>query len=179
MCTMGVEERLGELEEENGVGVWDWGWSPMERLSGCVKDRSMEELRWQSMDPAFLLSEVIVEAEVVEMEANKAFRSAVLKTAIAAGSALKQQQRARRAAASAVDTDSKTTKKSGHSNSIPGCYSDQRTARAWASAVMKRNSLTKRKTTSSTPDLSLVVNGASNPVFGDRKQIDRAKDEGL
>jgi hypothetical protein len=129
------------------------------------------------MDPEFLLSEVIVEAEVVEMEANKAFRSAVLKTAIAAGSALKQQQRARRAAASAVGTDLKTTKKSGHSNSIPGCYSDQRTARAWASAVMKRNSLTKLKITSSTPDLSLVVDGASNPIFGDRKKLTELKME--
>ena len=78
---------------------------------------------------------------------------------------------------SAIGTDLKTTKKSGHSNSIPGCYSDRRTARTWASAVMKRNSLTKLKITSSIPDLSLIVDGASTPIFGDRKKLTQLKME--
>ena len=138
-CTMTVEERLGELEIENGAyAVWE-GNSPKDRLYGSVIDRSMEELRWQSMDPEFLLSETIVEAEVVELDALKALRSAILRSAIAAGAAFKQQQRARRAAAIAVGSGLKATKSRRSSASgIPGCYSDRATARTWASKVMKR-----------------------------------------
>ena len=45
-----------------------------------------------------------------------------------------------------------------------------------ATATQKEPQLKrKRKTTSSTPDLSLVVNGASNPVFGDRKKLTELK----
>jgi hypothetical protein len=42
---------------------------------------------------------------------------------------------------------------------------------------MKRNFLTKLKITLSTPDLSLVVDGASNPIFGNRKKLTELKME--
>ena len=35
----------------------------------------------------------------------------------------------------------------------------------------EKNCLTKRRVDSSTPDLSLVMDDASNPIFGNRKQV--------
>ena len=55
------------------VGLLSYG--PSKWLKKETKKQRIDELRWQSMDPTFLLSEVIVEAEAVEMEANKALRS--------------------------------------------------------------------------------------------------------